>query len=310
MGSTRTGQLLPSRKLRPWAESLSYAMTDRRLLILEGEVITDSYTPDLLRVEPQLLIRGPDHGDVLFEKGEIEKTFPTAPDRSLIKDSFDKAIANEQNTKAFKALPDAESVMRRLEDWIQTHRARAEKSLQNFLERRSPDEETCRRIENPRLGLTMLLPAVMRIRVRKRSLPTGKSGMDLMNWTELGASADWNTLEARLPPPSDLSIEITVEETPAVRRVKKLTGGIQGLIFRLLGGKILEVDEDVIRDEFSGFSVTRRLLQRGEGTPQLRRDLVLHDGRRQLSIVTEWEESSRLQESVLAAIVDSLKLEH
>ena len=302
LGPTRSGQLLPSRAIRPWAESLTYAITDRRLLILEGDVVTDAYTADLLRIAPRLEIRGPSHGDVIFGTSEHEDGFPTAPDRSLVRSSLVPAIAREQMVKAFKALGDVESVKQSLDDWLRGHEERVRLSLRDFVGRSGPDdEEHARLVTNARLGLSIVIPSGLALRVRERAAPTGKLVAEIQSWSLLGDSDTWNTLEGRATRGFEIYFELLESPRPTMS-LKKLEGGF---IKRLLVGKILGVQEDLVIGTFRGFAVRRS--SRADGT--VIKQVLLHDGRRQFFSQGDWPEGWTEGEPAIDSIVQSLRVE-
>lgn len=302
----RSGQLLPVPQLRPWADSLTYAITDRRLLILEGNVITDAYTPEfiLLRDAPRLLSRGPDHGDVVFESSiGGHDIFPHAPHPEQITTSFDRVINRERGMKAFKALADAETVRQLVEDWLRGRRDELQQSLSRFIGRTSDDDASaCQCIRNRIPGLTIVLPSGLDIRVRKRAYPSGTLAAEEENWHGLDEADDWNMLEARAK--LDFHVELELMETPQpTLTAERLRGGF---LTRLVAGKLLAVREDMRRGSFRGFSVTR--LAKSPMKSVLRQT-ALYDGRRQLYVQCRWAERVAIGDQACDAIIDSLQMD-
>ena len=301
LGPTRSGQLLPTGAIRPWAESLTYAITDRRLLILEGDVVTDACTAELLRIEPRLEIRGPSHGDVIFGTREHEDVFPTAPDRGLVRSSLVPAIGREQVEKAFKALADAQSVKQILDDWLRGHEERVRLSLRDFVGRSGPDDEQhAQLVTNARLGLSIAIPPRLGLRVRERAAPTGKLVAEIQSWSLLGDSDAWNTLEGRATRGFKIYFELMESPRPTMS-LKKLKGGFMR---RLLAGKILGVQEDLAIGAFRGFAVQRS--SRADGT--VMKQVLLHDGRWQFFAQGDWPEGWTEGEPAVDTIVQSLRV--
>lgn len=300
----RSGQLIPSRQLRPWAASLSYAITSQRLLIFEDDVVTDAYRPEHVRLRdaPRTLPRGPLHGDVVFDSvvGE-DSWFPHAPDPSRVSNSFDPAVNAERAVKAFKALADVDDVRRQVADWLRDHQDRVQRSLREFLGRRSAATEGSQRVRNDRLGMTVLLPAHLDIRVRERGRPSGTSAAEEENWRSLADADDWNTLEARAG--ADFHVELELMDTPEPTITLQWLKG--GVFSRLFTGKLLAVRERLTHGSFQGFSVTRRV---GAPRKSVLCQTMLFDGHRQLYIQGRWIDAMTDGEQAFEAIVDSLEV--
>jgi len=307
------------RGLRSYAESLAYAITDRRLLIIQDGVIADAYGPgDLAVARRRVLPRTAGYADVHFERITISDEhdrkralWPTAPDPTAVRTGTDRTVRVEQANKAFKALPNAEAVDLRIRDWLEEHERRGAEALGDFAAEIesgtvSDHAHPGQRISNPKLGVELTIPEDWKVRVRTRPGPSRPWAVDMIDWKELGSYEDWNVLEAEGDLDAGFSLELVA--APAIVLTAKYLGG--GLLFRLLGGRSLEVREGERIGAFEGFQVTRRTPSKEKRGPRrLQRYRVLHDGTRQLVLVTQWREDQRELERALEAIVASVRLD-
>jgi hypothetical protein len=306
------------RALRRYAESLAYAITDRRLLIVQDGVIADAYGPgDLAVARRRVLPRAGGYGDVHFERIAVtgdrdlkRQLWPTAPDPSAVRSGAARAVRLEQAAKAFKALPNAEAVDLRIRDWLEEHERQGAKALGDFtaaVESGGALEQpfTARHVSNAKLGVELAIPEDWEARVRTRPGPSRPWAVDAIEWEELGTGDDWNVLEAE----GELDAAFSLELVPApgiVLTAKYLRGG---LLFRLLGGRALEVKEGERIGSFEGFRVTRRLPTKTQRGPRrMQRYRVLHDGTRQLVLITQWREGEQTPERALEAIVAGVQV--
>lgn len=302
------GASLRRRSIRRWAERLTYAITDRRVLVLEGDVVTDAYTPEKWpgsrRVD-----RGPRHADLLFETiTSAGERWKRAPDPSRVPKVYDGMLHYERSRKAFKALPDADVVQGRLQDWSEAHRRETERAFRQYVE--SSDSELAepeppagaRRITNARIGLTVSLPDTWRVQVRARRKPSGASAVDLIDWRDYDGSDDWNTLYAEGPARLAVGVELMETPTPTLT-LRSLRGGWLG---RILGGKVVNEDHRVRLGAFSGFSVTSAApMSHGR---MLQRNVALHDGKRQLVLSAAWARGTPQAEELLESVLASIRV--
>ena len=123
--------------------SLQYAITDQRLIIMQGDRI-ESYEPENLT---QLRIR--DRGD-----GRRDIEFQNQ-DRATNASRKDDPVGWEQRHVGFKMLSNAEAVKERIEHWIEEHLEKAGEMAEAF---NSGDSDSGRTFGNPLLGLTFRAP--------------------------------------------------------------------------------------------------------------------------------------------------------
>ena len=311
---------------RRWANGLVYGLTDRRLLILEEGGPVEAYLPEDLPEVLELVERSPGIADVVFARTGVfrPRAGRTTPQGQGSFRSRNAWIRSERASKAFKAQPDAEALKKRIEEWVETRQGEADASLEGFVaaatepegdRSAAPGEPTAvvspqpglRRIDNPKIGLGFDLPAEWSVLVRQRRSASGESAFDLLDWKELEEAEIWNVLKA--DGPFDLTFELELVDTPRqVLTLKKLIGGVSGLVYRLMGGKVHALNENAVLGEFRGFSVRRRLISRDKEPPSIRGDLVLHDGNRQLVVSATWLEGSELHDQTLDAIIESIRI--
>ena len=108
-------------KFIEWARGLTYAITDRRLLILlDGEIETELEPGQVKKM--RLRNRTEGFQDLVF----AEKLRGGSSGKGSL-------TAREKRRIGFKALPDAERIQELVERWREAHLASAERSLEDFL---------------------------------------------------------------------------------------------------------------------------------------------------------------------------------
>jgi hypothetical protein len=290
---------------RKWARSLTYGITDRRLLILEDERIGWECEPDDLG-PIRLRDRTPTRGDLVFKEGSGggEKQTVYSRDRQGI---------------GFKALPDPERLKEVVERWRDAHRTGAERQVASFLDEvvgwsAQPEEGTespDRRVENPRYGLAVTFPEAWEIEVRQRGAPYGKFAFELEKWQPLEDSTDWNVIRGRGPYHTSVEIHLDVVPEPVVT----LEEMMDSWIYKAFAGELLDTHDSVRWGRFKGFSATRRHVEHGpdQGSedierPAFMRSTFLHDGRLQVGITVTWPEGSGPLEAAVDKIVREMTL--
>jgi hypothetical protein len=283
-------------RLRRYFDSLTYAMTDRRLIIVEKDKIQSFGIEDLAK--PRVRERGRRCADVVFGEGRGRSTGGGRGD----------VITRERWRTGFKALPDAESVLRRVEAWKESQLGRAEETVAEFTTAIEEADgwgtgEGIRRVENQRVGLKLDTPDSWTAEVRQKKKPFGKTFIDSAKWRPLTDASDWNVL--RVSGPAGAAVEVEVFETAPTVTFDAIA---HSKLAETFGGKAIASDPAVDINGARGFSVTRRLdaVIRGESSRAQAVDLVmperrvvLHDGRRQACIVAHWpEDSAELAEAV------------
>ena len=91
-------------RMKRYFQSLTYAITDRRLLILEGNQISAAYSPEQVHA-PILRQRAPGYSDVNFDEQSVRPN-----DLRIVQDP----VYRERRQVGFKALPNAEEIQQRI----------------------------------------------------------------------------------------------------------------------------------------------------------------------------------------------------
>jgi len=298
----------PKSRMDKYFNSLTYAITTERLLILEGNKVVDSYTPEQAR-QPVIRERAPGYSDVNFDERDI-----TRSDGKHFKDF----VLRERRRAGFKALPNAPEMKQRIEDWIQTHHQQAARQVADFVEtapagRQEEPPKGGSRITNPALGLTLDAPEEWKVQVRTKKKPQGKIFIDKENWSELGEAESWNLV--RIEGPSHCRIEVEVFHTPPTVTFEKLA---QSKMADSIAGPVIASESDCEINGLRGFSVARRNdLQENKQYQQVgiaavvapERHTVLQDGRRQVYIISTWPEDSADLKRAVDTVVESIELD-
>jgi hypothetical protein len=303
------------KRFERYVGSLTYAMTDRRLLVVEGDEVVDQYRPEQLgRVHVRRRSRG--FGDVNF--GRRSST------RAGTRVSRD-AVQREREYVGFKALADADAMQAAIEKWVASHQLRAESASADFLEaadrpeiERTDVDRTdhadggARRITHNALGLRIEFPESWRVRVRNKKKPRGRVFFDSERWQEPEEAGPWNVVLGEGP--MRCSVEVEVFETSPTVSYEVLS---KGRVATAVSGTVIDADAAVEINSLNGFCVTRRQeIQVTESAVAtlaevvaLQRETVLHDGRRQVWIRSTWPEESEVLGQVVDRIVQSTRLD-
>jgi len=301
-------------RYRRYARSLSYVMTDRRLLVLEHGKIVDDYPPERLS-RITVRHRAPGLGDVVFGRHYYAD--------SGMQRTRDPVV-RERRVVAFKALPDPDAMRQRVEDWLEERRreavaahgvAAAEAGSRSDAGRAETpaSDPAVQRTQGGGTGLVVALPVVWKVEVRRKAHPRGRTFVDIEAWRRPEDADDWNVVRGEGPFHS--SVEVEVFETPPTVDFKKTLGGRMAAA---VGGKVVASEERLEIGGIPGFSVTRRReIQVDAKTGQavigasalLERHTVLHDGHVQIYVVSTWPEEPPELEHLVDAVVRSVRVE-
>lgn len=303
-------------RFRRYVASLDYAITDRRLLVLEHGEIVDDYPPERVG-QVTMRPRGREHGDVVFG---LHLRVGSLGHRTR------DPVLREREVVAFKALRAAEEVRDRVESWLEDRRREAERSggpavsasdhpsssLAPPADRLGPDVAP-RRLRQGPLGLEIALPAAWSIRVRWKERPRGHSFFDAEHWRDPEAPEDWTLVRAEGPLLASVEAEV-FETVPTVDFERTVGGHLAAAV----AGAVCDADPHVEIGGVPGFAVTRRReVTRDPVTGQAmlaaaamrERHTVLHDGRRQVYVVSTWPEDSPGLARTVDEAVRSVRLE-
>lgn len=299
-------------------ENLTYAVTDRRLLVIEKDDVLGFEPEELNR--PTVVARSEGFDDVIFA------TLPhhTSGDRKPR-----DPVHLERRKVGFKAIPDAEATRAFLERWIASELAETAASVAGFMEtaasaaglvETSADAAAApalagagtRTVRGTEAGLTISCPDAWSVQVRRKKKPFGKTFLDMAKWQPMERPDGWNTV--RIKGPHGCEVVAEVFETPPLADYDSMVNG------RLAGlaGELLHANAAVEINGMHGFSVARRApvqVSEKTGTAGVAavatpfRTTVLHDGRRQLSIFSKWPEDSPELTAAVEAVVASVRLD-
>jgi len=233
-------------------------------------------------------------------------------------------VLRERLVIAFKALPSAEAqaMEARILEWLEAHKAAA--AAVAAPEQRpdvgpEPDAGTpfpveggaLRHISNPRSGVQVDFPAAWKVEVRAKKKPRGKTFFDRETWIPPEDASDWNV--ARGTGRMHTSVEVEVFETEPTVTFENMT---QGRLARL-AGDLVDSSPNLELNGLRGYSVTRRTDIRVDPLPGqatlaatvvLWKHTVLHDGKRQVHIVSTSPEDSPDLERLVENVVRSVRL--
>lgn len=299
-GVLKTLKLDSQSRLDRYFLSLQYAITDQRVIIMQGDRV-DSYGPEDL-TQLKILDRGDGRQDVQFQEND--------PATGTTASRGDDPVGWEQRRVGFKMLTDAEAVKQRIEQWIEGHLEAVGEQAQSFA---SEDSESGRTFSNPSLGLQFHAPEGWDIRVRKKAQAHGETFVDKAHWRAIGETDDWNLV--RLDGPMDARVEFELFETdkPLVS-FKKMT---KSRLVRMMVGKPIDADPEFELNGMHGYRLTYRdnlQMEKGKSgevagiaaLAKLSHKCLLHDGRRQLYIETRWPEGSEALGAVVESVVNSI----
>jgi hypothetical protein len=291
----------PAARLQRYMQSLTYAITNRRLLILEGDKVTDAYPPERL-FRPSIRERAPGYADVVF--GEWGG------------DATRDVVTRERREVAFKGLRNARDVKERIDNWLADYLRKAEAEVAAFLDRRPAGQDSARGgrlIENRQIGLKLDAPETWSIKVRYKKRPVGSFGIDLDNWQQPDTAGDWNAL--LLEGPAKCKVEIEVFETEPTLSFEELS---ESRLADSIAGEVVESEPDIEINGVRGYFVTRRRelvldsVSNKAGYAAIdapERRTILHDGRRQVYVLSTWPEGSSQLHRAVDAVVNSIQLE-
>ena len=298
-----------------WARSLTYAITNRRLLILEGENIAFQFQPENLS-EVRIRERTPGYADVIVR--ELDEDRQVLGKKRVGRELRPTHRSNHSYI-GFKALPNAEAIKSRIENWVEAHTASAAKEVEDFVRdtrptRRRDQPRGSVEVVNQQFGLRLHVPEEWEIKVRSRPRPYGRVFLDNENWQPIEAEYDWNVV--RVEGPAHASIEVHLDEVPEPVTTYEQTTGSK--LAKFLGVKYLESDPALEWDRFTGYSVTHRKMVSELGVsgasgdherPALSKSATLHDGRLQLGVITTWPEGSDDLRQAVEKIASTMQVE-
>jgi len=291
-------------RLRRYFDSMTYAITDRRLIIVESGEATSYRVHELATVTLRKRARGV--ADVIFAMGPSGRSSTGKGD----------IISRERRNVGFKALRQADEVRRNIEEWIEHRLQVAAAEVAVFAESAAASDgwgpgEGVHRIENRRAGFRVDAPDSWSVEVREKKKPFGKTFFDKDDWRPLTEGGDWNTV--RISGPAACAIEIEVFETQPTVTYKALA---ESGIAETFGGKAIATDPDLALNGLHGFSVTRRNeigmnaeTNRAQAVASVmpQRQIVVRDGRRQVYMTSTWPEDSPELAEAVDLVVQSFK---
>jgi hypothetical protein len=293
-------------RLRRYFEGLTFGITDRRVLVIDGDHVQSFAGEELDR--PRVIERAGGYGDVIFGRN------PSSGSTSRQRDP----VRQERDRVGFKGLPNPEEIRDRLEEWIAGELQESADTVSDFIEAKENDErptfatpEGMATLRHPATGMTVDYPDQWSVKVRKKKKPLGKTFLDRERWGAPSEIADWNFV--RIEGPSGCTVDAEIFETPMLASYESMAHGV----LASLAGEVIDSDPDYSQHGMQGFEVTRRSPVRvnqstgsvGDAsvvTPL--RHTVLHDGRYQLSLVSRWPERSRELAAAVDLVVRSARL--
>jgi hypothetical protein len=301
---SRVFKLRDRSRLHRYFNSLSYGMTNRRLLIVEGDQVTHEFGPD-------------DLGTLYVNRrtGDCNDLILGVNSRRSSRTQVINKWYWERSHHGFKAIPNIDGMKRRIEGWIRAHRERAGEQVADFIEDSATSGHgiscaSTRRIENDQWGLKVNVPEEWQVKTRKRRKPYGTIFLDMERWKEANASGDWNVLH--IAGPAHASVEVHLDECEPTMTAESLVNSTLGNMF---GGRVSETEKNLSLGRFPGFAVTRRTAIASEndrtgktGRVALRRLAVFHDGRRQVAVVSTWPEGADTLKLAIEAIAGSIEI--
>ena len=297
----------PSR-LRRHFENQVYAVTDRRVLVIEKNDVQAFSGDELDR--PIVRPRSGAYGDVVFANRKRS---------SGSSGSGGDPVQRERRTVGFKALSKPEEMRAYLESWIAGELQESAEEVADFVaSQRDPDPvgfsspTGTASVRHRPTGLVLEYPEAWSAQVRKKKKPFGKTFMDSEKWKGLGDGDDWNLI--RVEGPAGCVVDVEVFETPPTAEYDSMVNS------RLasLAGELIDSNPGYEQNGLRGFTVTRRsAIQANQSTGAAGvasvvtpfRYTVLHDGRRQLCIMSKWPEASPDLADAVALVVQSARLE-
>lgn len=305
------------------AASLTYGITNNRLLILRDGVIEEEFV--VSAVHPKLVERlnAPGFGDIIWGKRALNRNHGHGRRAS--------PLEIELSRIGFKALADADSVIQKIEAWRKRQVEKMSQEGEAFLDqsKQSPDSSTVkvdrdekkkpasgkqgisRSIKNTTMGFSIEYPEQWDLKVRKRRLAFGKWGLEKEAvWSEEGDLSKWNVV--RVESKLGSMVEVQVHKTKPINTFEKLiesNAGVGGVL------ELLDKNPDFSVNGLKGYYVTR--LTGGDSIPILgklanipetyTRLHVFHDGQKQYYVESDWHKDAPAEGLLCEAIVASLK---
>jgi len=153
---------------------------------------------------PSLHERSPGYSDVIFDQRSSGEADEVTRD----------PVARERRQVGFKALPNAQEIKQRIEEWIDDHIRESAREVADFVKatpsRQRRDLPTGgRRIENLALGLKLDAPEEWKVRVRTKKKPQGKIFLDKEDWHQVGETDAWNLVKIEGPSATRFSTTVS-----------------------------------------------------------------------------------------------------
>jgi len=308
---------LDRKELMQWTGSLAYVISDKRILILRGGAI--DHAADLGSVQQcQLKPRKGSSGfsDLIWEKRAIEVRASGGNIRYV------SPLEREQAETGFKALADATSVKKILDDWVKQQQLVIQNQDSDSVSHSQTttgadsDDSTISKFEqfvSPCYGFSIGFPASWEISSRYRKLAFGKTGIEReAKWSTPGSKPEWNVIRGQNE--INTLVEVQVQKIAAFNTLESLMGSSR-LAMALGEGEIIDHEASISINGIPGFYVTR---QAGTGSilpAQVKeiasywcvRKYVLHDGEYQYYIEAMWPADHQGQQDICRAIIATLK---
>jgi len=291
--------------------SQTYAITNRRLLIFEGEKLLKvkgrrvaSYTPEEIH-KLEYRERSPGCSDVIFARYVYGNSRNSAPN----------LLDVERGFVGFKGQPDAQEILRKVEAWAKSLLEKEVEAVAEFVEAASSVDEASPAdgmhvVENGTLGLKLVVPPNWKVQVRLKKKPFGSTFIDREKWFEVGESDRWNL--ARVEGPRHCTVEIEVFESQPTVSFDTLA---ESKMADAVSGEVIDSNPDFEMSGLGGFMVTRRSDIRNDdeinsailGGSMISRQLIVLQGNdRQVVINATWTQESPELERAVHAVVDSV----
>ncbi len=305
---------LRSGRSRRYARSLAYGITDKRLLILEDGKVTLAFRPSQVKwAERRDRAGAPGLSDLIWEEHRLSSTGRSG--------GTNDPVQLEAARIGFKAQPNGEELLQRIESWRQGHLDATAREARDFVESRQenqgkPRPTGGRRIKSPALGFSIEAPEAWQVEVRRKKLIFGKTGVDWTEnkWSSPDDSPDWNVV--RLKNDVDSLVELQVHETPPINTLEQMANPkLPKAILKSM--QLADQEPEFAVNGLRGFYLTRLLQGKGESGMALgetsdlaqwyQRQHVLHDGQRQYYVLSMWPKESPEQGEICEAIVSTLQ---
>lgn len=305
------------KKLKCWVTSLTYAITDKRILILKGEQIEQAFTlSDVLQTQISERKGAPGFKDLIWEKRAIERRTSSGNVRYV------SPLECEQAETGFKALADADSVKHILDSWINTQKNALQQVDDNFISSQSADtvneviDDSVKSSNSilyasPLYGFSIDFPASWDITSRYRKLAFGKWGIEREAvWSTPDNKPKWNVIRGQNE--TNTHVELQVQKIAPFNNPKSLMSSTASL---LGAGEVIDSNPDISINGIPGFYVTRHCGSAGSILPSQIKDMlsywymrqyILHDGQYQYYIEAMWPAEDDGQREVCETVIATL----